>query len=145
MSVWLVILLLALVLSPLTWLLPSRGQRGQMNLRLEARRLGLAMQMARQEWPHWLERQPPRSCAQYHRPRSRGRTDTWDYWQSAPGVWLDRWREPCADTELASALAGLPADVYKVEASAQFIALYWGEHGDSADLQCILAFFTQRA
>ena len=43
MTVWMVILLIALVLSPLTWLIPSRGQRGQMDLRLQARRLGLAV------------------------------------------------------------------------------------------------------
>ena len=105
MTVWMVILLIALVLSPLTWLIPSRGQRGQMDLRLQARRLGLAMQIARQEWPHWMERQPPRQCAQYHRARGRNR-DVWCYWQSEPGVWLDRWREASATGELAEALAG---------------------------------------
>ena len=145
MTVWWSILLLALVLSPLAWLMPSRGQRGQMDLRLQARRLGLAMQMARQEWPHWLERQPPQSCAQYHRGRSRGRNDEWRYWQSAPGVWLDRWREPCADEELLADLAALPGDVYMVEASAQFIALYWGERGDASHLQRIADFLSRRA
>lgn len=145
MNNWWLILLLALVLSPLSWLLPSRGQRGQMDMRMQARRLGLAMQMARQEWPHWLERQPPQSCAQYHRGRSRGRADAWCYWQSSPGQWLDRWREPCADTELAAELATLPGDVFMVEASAQFIALYWGERGDSADLQRVADFLTRRA
>lgn len=55
MTTWLVILLLAVMLSPLAWLMPSNRQRGKMALRLEARRLGLAMQLARQDWPHWLE------------------------------------------------------------------------------------------
>ncbi|CDF85127.1 hypothetical protein PKB_3789 [Pseudomonas knackmussii B13] len=32
-----------------------------------------------------------------------------------------------------------------VEASAQFIALYWGERGDSADLQRVADFLTRRA
>lgn len=44
MTTWLVILLLAVMLSPLAWLMPSNRQRGKMALRLEARRLGLAMQ-----------------------------------------------------------------------------------------------------
>lgn len=64
MTTWLVILLLAVMLSPLAWLMPSNRQRGKMALRLEARRLGLAMQLARQDWPHWLEsarRRPARS------------------------------------------------------------------------------------
>ncbi|MDU3292799.1 MAG: hypothetical protein E7E29_13725, partial [Pseudomonas aeruginosa] len=43
MTTWLVILLLAVMLSPLAWLMPSNRQRGKMALRLEARRLGLAM------------------------------------------------------------------------------------------------------
>lgn len=71
MTTWLVILLLAVMLSPLAWLMPSNRQRGKMALRLEARRLGLAMQLARQDWPHWLESAPPTSCAQFHCPRRR--------------------------------------------------------------------------
>ena len=39
----------------------------------------------------------------------------------------------------------LPGDVYKVEATAQFLALYWGERGDSADLGRIAEFLRQRA
>ncbi|KAF1054697.1 MAG: hypothetical protein GAK43_00739 [Stenotrophomonas maltophilia] len=145
MNLWWAILLLALVLSPLTWLVPSRKQRGQMDLRLQARRLGLAMQMAKQDWPHWLERQPPRSCAQYHCPRRRGRVDAWVYWQSEPGVWLDRWREACADPTLLEALRGLPGDVFQVEATAQYLALYWGERGDASALQRVADFMQQQA
>ena len=88
---------------------------GKMALRLEARRLGLAMQLARQDWPHWLESAPPTSCAQFHCPRRRGR-EAWCYWQNTPGQWLNQWREPCADDELLDALRSLPGDVYKVEA-----------------------------
>ncbi len=119
MTTWLVILLLAVMLSPLAWLMPSNRQRGKMALRLEARRLGLAMQLARQDWPHWLESAPPTSCAQFHCPRRRGR-EAWCYWQNTPGQWLNQWREPCADDELLDALRSLPGDVYKVEATAQF-------------------------
>lgn len=107
MTTWLVILLLAVMLSPLAWLMPSNRQRGKMALRLEARRLGLAMQLARQDWPHWLESAPPTSCAQFHCPRRRGR-EAWCYWQNTPGQWLNQWREPCADDELLDALRSLP-------------------------------------
>ena len=72
-------------------------------------------------------------------------TEAWCYWQNTPGQWLNQWREPCADDELLDALRRLPGDVYKVEATAQFLALYWGERGDSADLGRIAEFLRQRA
>ena len=46
MTVWIVVSILAVVLSPLVWLRPSRQQSGRMALRMEARRIGLAMQLA---------------------------------------------------------------------------------------------------
>ncbi len=46
MTVLLVVSILALILSPLSWLRTSRKQSEQMKLRLEARRMGLAMQLA---------------------------------------------------------------------------------------------------
>lgn len=145
MSPWIVLLLLAFVLSPLSWLIPSRRQRGQMDVRLQARRMGLAMQLSSQQWPHWLSQNPPGTCAQYHRARRRGHGDTWCYWQAEPGAWVNQWREPCSDQELAAQLASLPVDVYKVEASAQMIALYWGERAQADALQRIADFLMARA
>ncbi|UVL60071.1 hypothetical protein LOY37_18505 [Pseudomonas sp. B21-012] len=137
MTVWVVVSILALILSPLAWLRPSRKQSGQMALRMEARRMGLAMQLAPQEWPHWLPKEPPSPCAQYLRPRRQGRSDSWSYWQTTPGVWLNQWREPCTDAVHAGQLARLPESVYKVEAGPQMVALYWGERGETAVLQDI--------
>ena len=137
MTVWLVVSILALILSPLAWLRPSRKQSEQMSLRLAGRRIGLAMQLAPQQWPHWLEQQPPSPCPQYHRPRRKGRDDCWAYWQVSPGVWWNKWREPCEDPRLAKALAVLPSNVYMIEATTQMIALYWGERGDESVLQNI--------
>lgn len=145
MTPWLILLLLAFVLSPLSWLIPSRRQRGQMDVRLQARRMGLAMQLSRQQWPHWLTPEPPSSCAQYHRARRRGHLDNWCYWQAEPGAWVNQWREPCADQVLAEQLARLPADVFKVEASPQMIALYWGEREQADALQRIADFLLARA
>lgn len=133
MNAWIIVLLLAALLSPLVWIVPSRQQRGQMAVRLAARRLGLGMQMARPEWPHWMQPEPPTSCPQYHRQRLCGRED-WRYWQVAPGEWHNRWREPCADAQLRDLLCQLPADVYMVEAAAQMLALYWGERGGETEL-----------
>ncbi|MFJ1572459.1 hypothetical protein ACIOAU_12880 [Pseudomonas sp. NPDC088322] len=137
MTVWLVVSILALILSPLAWLRPSRKQSEQMSLRLAGRRIGLAMQLAPQQWPHWLAQQPPSPCPQYHRPRRKGRDDCWAYWQVSPGVWWNKWREPCEDPRLAKALAVLPSNVYMIEATTQMIALYWGERGDESVLQNI--------
>ena len=64
MTVWLVVSILLVVLSPLAWLRPSRAQSGRIALRTEARRIGLAMQLAPQELPHWLSQEPPNPCAQ---------------------------------------------------------------------------------
>lgn len=47
MTFWVVVSILALMLSPMVWLLPSRRTSGRMALRLEARRMGLAMQLTR--------------------------------------------------------------------------------------------------
>lgn len=137
MTVWIAVSILLVVLSPLAWLRPSRVQSGRMALRMEARRLGLAMQLAPQEWPHWLDPQPPNPCAQYYRPRRGKQPASWLYWQSAPGVWVNQWREVCQDEPLLCHLEKLPANVYKIEADRQMIALYWGEKGEAAVLQDI--------
>ncbi|MCB2255253.1 hypothetical protein KTQ74_25355 [Pseudomonas chlororaphis] len=139
MTVWIVVSILALVLSPLAWLRPSRRQSGQIALRMEARRMGLAMQLAPQEWPHWMVPQPPNPCAQYHRPRRSAHAACWVYWQSAPGVWVNQWREECEDAALLEQFRTLPANVFKIEADRQMIVLYWGERGEASVLQDIAA------
>ncbi len=135
MTGWIIFLLIGVALSPLVWLRPSLRQRGQVELRLAARRLGLGVQLSQQDWPHWLEVLPPGNCAQYHYSRRRGCMDSWSYWQMAPGRWCNQWREPCVDASLLEHLQRLPADVYKVEAGPQMMALYWGERGSQAELQ----------
>ncbi|AKT31657.1 hypothetical protein RYA05_21850 [Pseudomonas syringae pv. actinidiae] len=137
MTVWIVLSIIGVMLSPLVWLRPSRHQSGRMALRMEARRMGMGMQLTPQEWPHWLAKEPPSPCAQYHRPRRAAATDAWVYWQSEPGVWRNRWREACEDARLLTHLATLPADVFKVEADNQMIALYWAERGEPEVLQRI--------
>lgn len=139
MTVWIVLSIIAVVLSPLVWLRPSRSQSGRMAMRMEARRMGLAMQLIPQEWPHWLPTEPPSPCAQYHRPRKARDPDVWVYWQTAPGTWVNQWREPCADARLQAQFETLPADVYKVEAGKQLIALYWAEKGETQVLEGIAA------
>lgn len=145
MTVWVVVSILALILSPMVWLLPSRRTSGRMALRLEARRMGLAMQLKAQTWPHWLPQEPPHTCAQFHRARRRGQTDSWSYFQVAPGVWHNQWQEPCADERVLQHLARLPESVYKVEANAQMIAVCWGEKGDVVVLQNIAQLLKELA
>lgn len=144
MTPWIVLLLLAVVLSPVALLMPSRHQRGRMDMRMQARRLGLAMQLSRQEWPHWLSVTPPSPCPQYYRARRRGQVDSWCYWQMAPGNWVNQWREPCPDALLLEQLCSLPADVYKAEASVQMVSLYWGERASPEALQKIADFLVAR-
>ncbi|NWA09286.1 hypothetical protein [Pseudomonas gingeri] len=137
MTVWIVVSILAVVLSPLAWLRPSRRQSGQMALRMEARRIGLGMQLAPQEWPHWLPQEPPSPCAQYHRPRRGKEPACWSYWQTEPGIWVNQWREVLEDESLLVHFRTLPANVFKVEADRQMIALYWGERGEVQVLRAI--------
>ena len=54
MTVWIVLLLVAVVLSPLAWLRPSRRQQGRMAIRMGARRQGLGMQVSEQDCAHLL-------------------------------------------------------------------------------------------
>jgi hypothetical protein len=110
-----------------------------MAMRMEARRMGLAMQLIPQEWPHWLPKEPPSPCAQYHRPRTARTPDAWVYWQMEPGMWVNQWREPCEDPRLLEQFKTLPADVYKVDAGKQLIAVYWAERGEPEVLLHIAA------
>ncbi|PBP57189.1 hypothetical protein [Pseudomonas syringae] len=137
MTVWIVLSIIGVMLSPLVRLRPSRQQSGRMALRMQARRLGMGMQLTPQEWPHWLSKEPPSPCAQYHRPRLGSHADAWVYWQSEPGVWRNRWREPCEDAKLLPYLQTLPVDAYKVEADGQLVAVYWAERGEAEVLQRI--------
>ncbi|MDH0748671.1 hypothetical protein N5D61_20310 [Pseudomonas sp. GD03842] len=139
MTVWIVLSIIAVVLSPLVWLRPSRSQSGRMAMRMAARRIGLAMQLTPQEWPHWLPAEPPSPCAQYYRPRAKPEPDLWAYWQTAPGQWVNTWREPCDDPRVLPHLQTLPEDVYKIEAGPQLVAVYWAERGDEEVLQRIAA------
>ncbi|UZJ58812.1 hypothetical protein OKW98_19845 [Pseudomonas sp. KU26590] len=139
MTVWIILSIIAVVLSPLVWLRPSRSQSGRMAMRMQARRMGLAMQLIPQEWPHWLPTEPPSPCPQYHRPRTARAPDVWVYWQMEQGAWVNQWREPCEDPRLREQFKMLPADVYKVEAGKQLIAVYWAERGEPEVLQHIAA------
>ena len=145
MSPWIPILLVAFALSPIAWLVPSRRQRSQGDVRLQARRMGLAMQLVPQDWPHWLEPLPPGLCPQYYSAGRRARQDSWCYWQNGEGQWMNKWREPCADIELLEQLKLLPRDIYKAEASNQMVAVCWGERGAGQALELIADFLKARA
>lgn len=127
MTVWIVVSILALILSPLAWLRPSRRQSGRMACRLRARALGLGMQLAPQQWPHWMPPQLPSPAAQYHRPRPAGAENLWTWWQPEPGRWVNQWREPCEQPVVLDQLKQLPADVWKVQAERRMVSAVWGE------------------
>lgn len=139
MNFWIVALLVAAALSPLVWLRPSPRQSRQMAHRLAARSMGLGMQLASETWPHWLAKEPPSRCPQYHRARRRGNQGQWCYWQAAAGQWLNQWQEPCVDEQVLQQLLRLPCDVYKVEASKQMLCAFWGEGDQPQGLENIAA------
>jgi hypothetical protein len=137
MNFWIVALLVGVALSPLAWLRPSPRQNRQMAHRLAARSMGLGMQLASVTWPHWLAKEPPSRCPQYHRGRRRGNEEQWCYWQVTAGQWLNQWREPCAETRVLEQLLRLPSDVYKVEAGKQMLSVFWGEGAEAQGLENI--------
>lgn len=139
MSFWIVAILVGAALSPLAWLRPSPRQSRQMAQRLAARGMGLGMQLASETWPHWLAKEPPSRCPQYHRARRRGNDEQWCYWQAAAGEWLNQWREPCVDARVLEQLVRLPSDVYKIEAGKQMISVFWGEGAEPQALENIAA------
>ncbi len=145
MNGWLVLVLIAVALSPFAWLVPSRRQKGAMDIRMQARRMGMSMQLSQQDWPYWLERSAPTSCAQYYQVRKAASADQWCFWQLEPGTWVDKWRDPCSIASLLEQLNRLPADAFKAEAGAQLVAIYWGEKGGPEDLQRIQDFLLKWA
>jgi hypothetical protein len=140
-----VILLLFVILAPMVWLVPSRRQQGQITVRLQARRLGLGMQLSPQQWPHWIAETAPDPCPQYYRARREGSAGEWCYWRAASGEWQDRWREPCQDPGIAEALEQLPGDTYKFEASDRVIAVCWGERGGEEALSALVSVIERLA
>lgn len=139
MSLWIVAVLIGVALSPLAWLRPSTRQTRQMAQRLAARGMGLGMQLASETWPHWLAKEPPSRCPQYHRARRRGNEEQWCYWQADVGRWLNQWQEACVDVHVLEQLLRLPSDVYKVEADKQMISVFWGEGAEPQALENIVA------
>jgi hypothetical protein len=127
MTVWIVVSILAVILSPLAWLRPSRKQSGRMACRMRARALGVGMQLAPQTWPHWMPAHLPTPAAHYHRARLAEGRPEWSWWQIEPGQWVNQWREACEQPELLEQLSQLPADVWKVSAEGQMVSAVWGE------------------
>ena len=56
MNAWIVVLLLAAAFSPLVWIVPSRRPRGQMDVRLAARRSHNANRSIRNRSANWRSR-----------------------------------------------------------------------------------------
>lgn len=132
---------LFLIISPAFWLLPSRRQQAQMQLRLAAGRLGLRVTMVRPDWPHWMQEFVAKEVAQYLWPRKNAACKDWQYWQVAPGVWHNQWREPLEEPALLAHLAHLPADVWSISAGPAAVQVTWAERGSEAELaqigQCL--------
>jgi hypothetical protein len=137
MTVLIVVSILAVILSPLAWLRPSRKQSGRMACRMRARALGLGMQLAPQQWPHWMPAHLPTPAAQYHRPRPATASGEWTWWQPAPGRWVNQWQEDCPPSALLDQLRALPADVWKVQAERQMVSAVWGEGTGVDQADCL--------
>ncbi len=109
-----------------------------MALRMEARRIGLAMQLAPQEWPHWLKQRAAEPLCAILPATTRQHAGNLELLAVGDRVCgLISGVKSATIEKLLPHFATLPANVYKVEADKQMIALYWGEKGEASDLLAI--------
>lgn len=132
---WLVIGLLFLAaFAPILWLLPSERDKRLSKLRMEARRRGLAVELARlpdpRPRPHervssgGVVKHPVVKCAAYR------------MYVPRPLEHTQPWRVESGDSEAASKLAGcydaMPSDWLAVEVDRNGACLYWREEVSDA-------------
>ena len=123
---------------PAGWLRPSRAQSGRMAMRMEARRIGPGHATGASGVAALAVQEPPNPCAQYHRPRPR-QSPVLDLLAEVARDMGQSMARACEDPRLLEHFEMLPADVFKVEADKQMIALYWGRAWRAAVLQDIAA------
>ena len=143
MAYLLILLAVALVIGPVLWMKPSRGQARQARIRLKARALGLDVRLTELPQTHRaaVRREDVRQGVVYRRVVYDPRTvlelnhrlirdaDTWE----AAGEPL-----PAAlQRVLDQVREQLPADVVAIELGPQGPGIYWREMGDEREVEQI--------
>lgn len=154
---WLIILMIvAAVISPIFWLMPSPRQRYQMELRKQALHSGLKVRIEKfklngQEYPAVAYRWMRENKKQAYRFRV-ARTARLE--QEQIGIYGEpfiegwHWLEepmPIADSETLDKLAGLlqalPADTIILEGGTATLTLWWRENGSPEEVKKLAELF----
>ena len=124
-------LVLAFMLAPILWIVPSPRQRRQMRLRERARELGITVQIA--TFPQ-TRRQRVRKEEEYQGlaycmalPRARA-AERWRFWLDAAAREGEEFTPPAAIAAAMQRVAGeLPNDCRVVEAGGRMLRVWWRE------------------
>lgn len=146
---WVIAMLaLALVVSPVVWMMPSPAQRRQARLRQRAMQLGLQVRVGELPQTHRqrVRREPARAGVSYRLPvHDQRELFAGEYRlcrERAGGAWVaepERTLAPVLREALDAAMAAVPADVAAIELTPQGPALYWTERGDEPEVELLAA------
>ncbi len=147
-------LALALVLSPVAWMMPSPQQRRQAKLRERARRLGIDVRIGELPQTHRqrVRRQPAEQGVIYRLPlrdgwrlprshlRCRaGAEEPWEQQADLPPL------SPALEAALQQVMARVPRDVVAIELASTGPAFHWRERGDERVVEQVHALLGELA
>ncbi len=171
MSYLIVIVILFMILAPIISILPSKRQKQQMAFRQQARAAGVSVALAKIEDPDsdrdkYLSatgRPLPRdlACVAYRRPRKR--KDNRDG-MPVPGTPMPGWAlvrdksvadqlswveadskniDPVFRNLVEARVTDLPADIVRIDETAELVSVYWHERSDEQGLTSLLNFLKE--
>lgn len=144
---WLIVfVVVAMVLAPVMWMMPSPAQKRQVIMRERARKLGLMVNIVDLPQSHRAKtrKEPVEKGVSYSLriARQKGqRRPHWFIWRDEPeGEPAAAETPPRAIIEkLQSLRAQMPADMVGLESNDTGYSAYWRERGDSAAVDRIAA------
>ena len=147
--IWITIIVIALLISPVLRVLPSPQEKKQMKLRNKAMSLGMQVQLATLPTPRAALRSDPVPAAAYRLNRSSDQREpfrrhiTYIIGRSKENAEHWQWYNPVLmpNTKIAeqriSSLKDLPKTVSIVESTPTTSAVYWLEEGTDQDVELI--------
>lgn len=144
---WLVVfIVVALILAPVMWMMPSPAQKRQIRLRERARVLGLMVNIVDLPQTHRekIRKVPKQQGVSYSLriARQKGRQrPNWFVWREEPQGEPDTEDKPpqAILEQLPLLREQMPADMVGVESNELGYSAYWREYGDSDKVDAIAA------
>lgn len=146
MTWFIVFIVVALVLAPVMWMMPSPAQKRQIVLRERARELGLMVHIVDLPQTHRekIRKEPSQKGVSYsvRIARQKGwQRPHWFVWREQPtDEPAPTYQPPRAILEQLQSLRDqMPADMVGVESCEMGYSAYWRERGDSATVDAVAA------